>query len=222
MAQLTGRAEGCEGNPDPGAASWLAGIGFVSRSGASRRCRPIRLCGDSALSARRTPPRCPASSNWVRFAHLALVPPGPADMARNWVRFAHVALRGAADLSHWVRLAYSPARPTPPWPRPMRRRRKLALFVRRSFHRLPTTDHRLPATCHCERSAAIMTPRGSASGQGISLPRGRVARIVPEFCEQTTPKNGANPCSQRNKEFFARGVSYLLDCCINVVLPGHM
>ncbi len=46
----------------------------------------------------------------------------------------------------------------------------------------------------------------------------RVARIVPEFWAQTTPENGATPCAQRNKEFFARGVFYLLSCCTNVVV----
>ncbi len=117
-------------------------------------------------------------------------------------------------LLNWVRL-YNILRPSSRQPM---RRRKLALFVRRSFHRLSTTDYRLPATCHCERSAAITTPRGTASRQSISLPMGRVARIVPEFCAQTAPKNGANPCSHRNKEFFACRVFYLLDCCTNVIV----
>ncbi len=39
---------------------------------------------------------------------------------------------------------------------------------------------------------------------------------MPEFCAQTTPEKGATPCSQRNNEFFACGVFYLLNCCTNV------
>jgi len=43
--------------------------------------------------------------------------------------------------------------------------------------------------------------------EGVPLPRGRVARIVTEFCAQTTPENGATPCAQRNNESFrSRGV----------------
>jgi hypothetical protein len=29
------------------------------------------------------------------------------------------------------------------------------------------------------------------------------------------------PCAQRNKEFFTRGVFYLLDCCTNVVVRNR-
>jgi hypothetical protein len=62
--------------------------------------------------------------------------------------------------------------------------------------------------------------RGSASEQTVPLPMLRVAQIVPKFCARGAPKNGATPCAGRNKEFFARGVFYLLDCCTNVVIPA--
>jgi len=55
-------------------------------------------------------------------------------------------------------------------------------------------------------------------GQTVPLPMLRVARIVPEFCAHERPENRATPCAQRNKEFFTRGVFYLLDCCTNVVV----
>ncbi len=55
-------------------------------------------------------------------------------------------------------------------------------------------------------------------GRGVPLPRGRVARIVPEFCARAASKNRATPCAGRNKEFLARGVFYLLNCCTNMVV----
>jgi hypothetical protein len=60
--------------------------------------------------------------------------------------------------------------------------------------------------------------RGSASDPSLPLPMGRVARIVPEFCARTTPRNGATPCAQRNNKFLARGVFYLLNCCTNAII----
>jgi hypothetical protein len=57
--------------------------------------------------------------------------------------------------------------------------------------------------------------RGPSRTRDVPLYRGRVARIVPEFWAQTTTENGATPCSQRNKEFFARGVFCLFNCCTN-------
>jgi hypothetical protein len=56
----------------------------------------------------------------------------------------------------------------------------------------------------------------SITNQTVPLSRGRVARIVPEFWAQTTAENGTTPCAPRNKEFLARGVFYLLNCCRNV------
>ena len=47
---------------------------------------------------------------------------------------------------------------------------------------------------------------------------GRVARTVPKFCARANPGNHVTPCAGRNKEFLARGVFYLLDCCTNVVV----
>jgi hypothetical protein len=49
----------------------------------------------------------------------------------------------------------------------------------------------------------------------LPLSRGRVARIVPEFRARTTPRTGATPCVERNKESFARRVFYLFNCCTN-------
>jgi hypothetical protein len=49
----------------------------------------------------------------------------------------------------------------------------------------------------------------------VPLPRGRVARIVPEFCARTTAQNGATPYAQRNKKFLTRGVFCLFNCCTN-------
>ncbi len=46
----------------------------------------------------------------------------------------------------------------------------------------------------------------------------RVARIVPEFCALITPRGRVTPCAGRNKEFLARGVFYLVNCCTNVVV----
>ncbi len=57
--------------------------------------------------------------------------------------------------------------------------------------------------------------RGFASGQRLPLPLLRVARIVTEFCARTTTQNGATPCAQRNREFFARRVFHLFNCCTN-------
>jgi hypothetical protein len=44
-------------------------------------------------------------------------------------------------------------------------------------------------------NSQIINPRGSASAQSIPLHRGRVARIVPEFCAHATPENRASPCA---------------------------
>ncbi len=71
-------------------------------------------------------------------------------------------------------------------------------------------EHVIPA------KAGIITRRGSAPGQSVPLPMLRVARIVPEFCARTRPESGVTPCAGRNKEFFARGVFYLFNCCTNV------
>ena len=49
----------------------------------------------------------------------------------------------------------------------------------------------------------------------------RVARIVPEFCARPTPENGATPCAQGIKNFSARGVFYLLNCCTNVAISDR-
>ena len=49
---------------------------------------------------------------------------------------------------------------------------------------------------------------------------GRVARIVPEFCARAEPENCITPGAARKKEFFARGVFYLLNCCTNGVIPA--
>ncbi len=61
----------------------------------------------------------------------------------------------------------------------------------------------------------ITNPRGSASGQTVPLSRGRVARIVPEFCASGTPENRVTPCAARNRKFLSRGVFCLLNCCTN-------
>ncbi len=34
------------------------------------------------------------------------------------------------------------------------------------------------------------------------------------------PRRNVSPCAPRDKEFFARGVFYLLDCCTNVIVRG--
>jgi hypothetical protein len=62
--------------------------------------------------------------------------------------------------------------------------------------------------------SSIINPR-AASDRDVPLSRGRVARIVPEFRARTTPENRATPWAQRNKEFLARGVFYLFNCCTN-------
>jgi hypothetical protein len=76
---------------------------------------------------------------------------------------------------------------------------------------LPPSNHE-SSTCHCERSAAITNPI-------VPLPRGRVARIVPEFWARATARNRVTPCAARNKEFFARGVFCLFNCCTNANKP---
>ncbi len=53
---------------------------------------------------------------------------------------------------------------------------------------------------------------------GLSALVGRVARIVLEFCARANPDDRATPCAGRNKEFLARGVFYLFNCCTNVVI----
>ena len=51
----------------------------------------------------------------------------------------------------------------------------------------------------------------------VPLSRGRVARIVPEFRARAGPENCITPGVARTREFSARGVFYLLNCCTNVV-----
>ncbi len=55
----------------------------------------------------------------------------------------------------------------------------------------------------------------------LPLPMLRVARVVPEFCARARPESRVTPCAGRNKEFLARGVFYLLNCCTNVVVSGQ-
>jgi hypothetical protein len=61
-------------------------------------------------------------------------------------------------------------------------------------------------------------PRGSASGQTVPLYRGGVARIVPEFCARLALENGVTPCARGNKEFLARGVFCLFNCCTDTTV----
>ncbi len=61
----------------------------------------------------------------------------------------------------------------------------------------------------------VVNHNSSIINQVVPLPRGRVARIVPEFRAQRAPENGATPCSHRNNVLPARGVFYLLNCCTN-------
>ncbi len=49
----------------------------------------------------------------------------------------------------------------------------------------------------------------------------RVARIVTEFCARTRPGSGVTPCAGRNKEFLARRVFYLFNCCTNVIVRNR-
>jgi len=65
-----------------------------------------------------------------------------------------------------------------------------------------------------------INPKGSASGQTVPLPWGRVAPIVPKFCARMRPENLVAFCAARNKEFFSRRAFYLLNCCTNVVIPA--
>jgi hypothetical protein len=48
----------------------------------------------------------------------------------------------------------------------------------------------------------------------------RVAQIVPEFCARANSENCVTPCARRNKEFLARGVLYLFNCCTNDLDEG--
>jgi len=59
--------------------------------------------------------------------------------------------------------------------------------------------------------------QGSAPDQSVPLSRGRVARIVPEFCTRTRPLDRATLYVQRNKEFLPCGAFCLFNCCTNVV-----
>jgi len=49
--------------------------------------------------------------------------------------------------------------------------------------------------------------------EGVPLPVGRVAGIVPEFWARGRRQNPVTPCARRNRRFFARGVFYLFNCC---------
>ncbi len=49
----------------------------------------------------------------------------------------------------------------------------------------------------------------------LPLPMLRVARIVTEFCARARPETPATPCAPRDKEFLARGVFCLFNCCTN-------
>ncbi len=49
----------------------------------------------------------------------------------------------------------------------------------------------------------------------LPLPMLRVARVVTEFCARARPESRVTPCAGGNKEFPARGVFYLLNCCTN-------
>jgi len=53
----------------------------------------------------------------------------------------------------------------------------------------------------------------SASDHAVPLPLLRVARIGPEFCARVRPRNHVTSCAARSKEFRARGVFYLFNCC---------
>jgi hypothetical protein len=58
----------------------------------------------------------------------------------------------------------------------------------------------------------------AASNRDVPLSRGGVARIVPEFCARARPEKHVTPGAARNKEFLARGVFHLFNCCTNVVV----
>jgi hypothetical protein len=86
--------------------------------------------------------------------------------------------------------------------------RSWRLGARYSSCRSPPSNH----------NSYIITRRALPRGRGLPLYRGRVARIAPKFCAQTTAENGATPCAQRNKGSFARGVFYPLNCCTNATV----
>jgi len=70
------------------------------------------------------------------------------------------------------------------------------------------------------RKSSMLSPRTTIRGmnQTVPLPVARVARIVPEFCARARPEGRVTPCDGRNKEFLARGVFPLFNCCTNVVV----
>jgi hypothetical protein len=82
--------------------------------------------------------------------------------------------------------------------------------------RAPTGETEPMGTRTRPAPTAFKLKTSSIINHTVPLSRGRVARIVPEFCAPTTPENGATPCARRSKEFLARGAFYLLNCCTNV------
>jgi len=111
------------------------------------------------------------------------------------------------------------SRLTPPIPFP---RCKLGLFRTDVRHAVPASPGGLTFTAQivimsfCE-AGNHQSQIVNHESEGVSLPWGAVAGIVPRFCARAGPQNCASPYVRRNKRFLARGPFQLLNCCTNVV-----
>jgi len=195
---------------------------------------------------RRVPSRVcpnPQSKNWVCFARLPLPVPRPARPGRAEMGlFGANAPTRRVDRAPRRDESRLGSRLTPPIPFP---RCKLGLFRTNllSLARCPPdvpfcpslglfrTDvrHAVPAspgglTFTAQIVIMSFCEAGNHQSQiinhkseGVPLPWGAVAGIVPRFCARAGPQNCASPYVRRNKRFLARGPFQLLNCCTNVV-----
>jgi hypothetical protein len=174
----------------------LRAIGFVYTTAYRLRTTDYRrLASLCALASATAPPACPAEANWVCLYNR----PAPArDGSRR--------LGGPTATLPSIRNPQSDNSAAGG-----RRLPGVVPEIRNSYGPRPAS---LPSASRS--SITNHQFRGFASDQTVPPYRGRVARIVPEFCAQTAPEYGATPCSQRNNELFARGVFCLFNCCTNV------
>jgi hypothetical protein len=210
-----------------------AGIGFVPPNCPAdpTRAAPDWVCLDNGPRHRR--------ANWLCL-YSGPRPAPPGVVRANWLcLFTATPLLavGHAKLGLFVQL--SPAPPgelalfvRPPGAGPRRQPQAGGSCGNSPLN--PQSDNsaeggrRLPGAVPEIRTSSAARPRlssfrfrvinhnSSIINHTVPLSRGRVARIVTEFCARTTPETGATPCTQTNNEFFARGVFYLFNRCTNV------
>jgi hypothetical protein len=193
------------GRPLPAASP---GIGFVSHDLPSRERRtPDRHKGRNWLCLYNTPrPPGHSGGNWVCLAHLT-VPVPPRLPQIGFV--PHFRLRTSSQLGLFGKIIHH---------------RDIEGMENEAGHvcgcgdgasALPYVFTSLGSAFKSSISNHKSLIRGSVSDRSVPLSRGRVARIVPKFRAQPRPRNRVTPGAGRSKEFLARGVFCLFNCCTN-------